>query len=30
MRKTLQSMEEQVANLQVRATIDSVVQDVAI
>lgn len=30
MRKTLQSMHEQVANLQVRATIDSVVQDVAI
>jgi multidrug resistance efflux pump len=30
MRKTLQSMEEQVANLQVKATIDSVVQDVAI
>jgi len=30
MRKTLQSMEEQVENLLVRATIDSVVQDVAI
>jgi HlyD family secretion protein len=30
MRKTLQRMQEQVANLQVRATIDSVVQDVAI
>jgi len=30
MRKTLQSMEEQVDNLQVTASIDSVVQDVAI
>ena len=30
MRKTLQSMQEQVANLQVKASIDSVVQDVAI
>ena len=30
MRKTLQSMEEQVENLKVRASIDSVVQDVAI
>ena len=29
-RKTLQSMQEQVANLQVKATIDSVVQEVAI
>ena len=30
MRKTLQRMQEQVANLQVKATIDSVVQEVAI